>query len=76
MVGKLITFEGPDGAGKTSALEAVVARLQKEVSQEIVVTREPGGNPISEQIRQIILDVKNTAMDDRTEALLLSLIHI
>lgn len=70
MVGKLITFEGPDGAGKTSALEAVVARLQKEVSQEIVVTREPGGNPISEQIRQIILDVKNTAMDDRTEALL------
>lgn len=70
MAGLLITFEGPDGAGKTSALTELVPRLQQIVRRPIVVTREPGGNPISEAIRQIILDPKNTAMDKRTEALL------
>ncbi|KRL58660.1 dTMP kinase [Latilactobacillus fuchuensis] len=70
MAGQFITFEGPDGAGKTSVLEAVVPILREMSSKEIVVTREPGGNPISEKIRQVILDVANTAMDDRTEALL------
>lgn len=70
VVGKLITFEGPDGAGKTSALMAVVPLLESKCNQDIIVTREPGGNPIAEKIRNVILDVENTAMDDRTEALL------
>ena len=64
-----ITLEGPEGSGKTTAVEAAVKRLQ-ELGYEIVRTREPGGTPIAEQIRNVILDKANTAMDSRTEALL------
>ena len=64
-----ITLEGPEGSGKTTAVEAAVKRLQ-EMGYEIVRTREPGGTPIAEQIRNVILDKQNTAMDGRTEALL------
>ncbi|MFB9768310.1 dTMP kinase [Lactiplantibacillus modestisalitolerans] len=70
LTGKLVTFEGPDGAGKTSALNAIVAKLKPRLGDRLVVTREPGGNHISEAIRTIILDRNNTMMDDRTEALL------
>ncbi|WP_318767081.1 dTMP kinase [Lactiplantibacillus carotarum] len=70
LTGKLVTFEGPDGAGKTSALNAIVAEIQSRLGNRLVVTREPGGNHISEAIRTIILDRQNTMMDDRTEALL------
>lgn len=64
-----ITLEGPEGSGKTSAMQAVIARLKQE-SYQILETREPGGTPIAEQIRQIILDKKNIALDARAEALL------
>ena len=64
-----ITLEGPEGSGKTTAVEAAVKKLQ-EMGYEIVRTREPGGTPIAEQIRNVILDKENTAMDPRTEALL------
>lgn len=69
MKGLFITFEGPDGSGKTSVATAVCERL-KQLGYEVVHTREPGGIEISEEIRNIILDPKNTAMDARTEALL------
>lgn len=64
-----ITLEGPEGSGKTSATKFAVNKL-KEMGYEIVETREPGGTPIAEQIRNIILDKNNKAMDARTEALL------
>ena len=64
-----ITLEGPEGSGKTTAVETAVNKL-KEMGYEIVRTREPGGTPISEQIRNVILDKENTMMDPRTEALL------
>lgn len=64
-----ITLEGPEGSGKTTAVEAAVNKLI-EMGYEIVRTREPGGTPIAEQIRNVILDKGNTAMDGRTEALL------
>ena len=64
-----ITLEGPEGSGKTTAVESAVKKLQ-ELGYEIVRTREPGGTPIAEQIRNVILDKGNTAMDPRTEALL------
>ena len=64
-----ITLEGPEGSGKTTAVKAAVAKL-KELGYEVVQTREPGGTPISEQIRNVILDKANTTMDGRTEALL------
>ena len=64
-----ITLEGPEGSGKTTAVEAAVKELEKR-GYQIVRTREPGGTPISEQIRNVILDKENTMMDPRTEALL------
>ena len=64
-----ITLEGPEGSGKTTAVEAAVKQLEK-MGYQIVRTREPGGTPIAEQIRNVILDKNNTAMDPRTEALL------
>lgn len=64
-----ITLEGPEGSGKTTAVEFAVNRLI-EMGYEIVRTREPGGTPIAEQIRNVILDKENTKMDPRTEALL------
>ena len=64
-----ITLEGPEGSGKTTAVESAVKKLE-EMGYQIVRTREPGGTPISEQIRNVILDKANTAMDGRTEALL------
>lgn len=68
--GKLITFEGPDGAGKTTVLEAIIPLLEKAGYQDIMTTREPGGVAIAESIREVILDVNNTAMDAKTELLL------
>lgn len=64
-----ITFEGPDGAGKTSVLKQVVERLQQH-NIEVMATREPGGIEIAEKIREIILDPAHTTMDNHTEALL------
>ena len=64
-----ITIEGPEGSGKTTAVDAAVKELEK-MGYQIVRTREPGGTPIAEQIRNVILDKNNTAMDQRTEALL------
>ncbi|MBY5033993.1 dTMP kinase [Streptococcus gallolyticus] len=67
--GIFITFEGPDGAGKTSVLQALLPQLEA-LGREIVTTREPGGVAIAESIREVILEPKNTAMDDKTELLL------
>ena len=64
-----ITLEGPEGSGKTTAVEFAVNKLL-EMGYEIVRTREPGGTIISEQIRNVILDKAITAMVARTEALL------
>lgn len=64
-----ITFEGGEGSGKSTAIRQIVAQLEKE-GYQVVLTREPGGTPISEEIRNVILDKKNTDMDPRTEALL------
>jgi len=64
-----ITIEGPEGSGKSTATETVINRL-RELGYDVVKTREPGGTPISEQIRNVILDKENKTMDGRTEALL------
>lgn len=64
-----ITFEGPDGSGKSTVIKAVYERLIND-GYSVILTREPGGTPIAEKIRDIILDNSNTALDARTEALL------
>jgi dTMP kinase len=67
--GLFITFEGPEGAGKTSVIQKLAKELEDR-SYPIILTREPGGIAIAEQIRSVILDCDNTEMDPRTEALL------
>ena len=70
MDGIFITLEGPDGSGKTTALKAIFEELKTLTDKQIVSTREPGGSPIAEKIREIILDTAHTEMDARTESLL------
>jgi dTMP kinase len=67
--GIFITIEGPEGAGKTTIIEMLLEKLESE-GYPIMKTREPGGIEIAEQIRSVILNKNNTAMDGRTEALL------
>lgn len=69
MAGVFITFEGGEGSGKTTIASLVKEQLEKE-GYQVVLTREPGGVDIAEEIRNVILDVKNTNMDKKTEALL------
>jgi len=64
-----ITFEGGEGAGKSTTIKRLVSALKLD-GYQIVLTREPGGTPISEEIRNVILDLKNIDMDPMTEALL------
>ena len=67
--GLFITFEGPEGAGKTTVITKIYDRLKAE-GRQVVLTREPGGIRIAEKIRMVILDTDNIEMDAKTEALL------
>lgn len=69
MKGRFITFEGPDGSGKGTIIKYVKKYLEKN-NIDYILTREPGGVEISEEIREIILNKKHLSMDERTEALL------
>lgn len=69
MRGKFITFEGCEGSGKSTQLKLLSEYLTK-AGVDFILTREPGGSGISEDIRKIILNGKNTAMCDECEALL------
>lgn len=67
--GVIISFEGPDGSGKTSVLERIIPLLQAQ-GLSVLATREPGGVAIAERIREVILDVHHVNMDYKTELLL------
>lgn len=69
MKGLFITFEGTEGSGKTTVIEKV-EQYYLEKGYKVIRTREPGGSKIAEDIRNVILDVNNTAMDSITEAML------
>ena len=68
MRGKFITLEGIDGAGKSTHLEWLASRLRGDGKREVVVTREPGGTPLGEKLRALLL---HEAMDIGTETLLM-----
>lgn len=70
MKGYFVSFEGPDGAGKSTVLKEVLAEIAPQLKTQYLVTREPGGSKIAEKIRDIILDPANDKMDPKTEALL------
>src|SRR5690606_38969758 len=68
---RFITVEGCDGAGKTTAIATIKACIEA-VGHEVVVTREPGGTPLAEQIRQLLLPcVDGEAPVAETELLLM-----
>lgn len=68
-MGCFITFEGIEGCGKTTQLQ-LLARTLMSRGHEVTVTREPGGCPISDRVREILLDAGNSAMTSMTELLL------
>lgn len=72
MKGYFISFEGPDGAGKSTVLSQVLRQIKPNLSAPYLLTREPGGHgsEIAEKIRTLILDPANKKMAARTEALL------
>lgn len=67
--GLFVSFEGGDGAGKSTQVRLLRAAIER-AGYEATVTREPGGTEISERLRRLVLDPALTAMSDRTEALL------
>lgn len=69
MSGLFITLEGPDGCGKSSQV-APLADYLRSKGRIVFTTREPGGTAISDQVRQILMAMKNTSMHPRTELLL------
>lgn len=69
MKGIFITLEGGEGSGKTTVINNI-EKYFKNKGRNVITTREPGGIAISEQIRNIILDVNNTTMTKETETLL------
>ena len=69
MRGKFITFEGCEGSGKSTQIRLLSEKLTA-AGVDFIVTREPGGSDVAEQIRRIILDGKNVSMCDECEALL------
>jgi len=69
-MGYFITFEGPDGSGKTTQAHLLAEWLRE--SHDVVLTREPGGTEIGDQIRAVLHDPQNVAMDARAEILLYS----
>lgn len=66
-----ITFEGPDGSGKSTQISRLAERL-RAAGYAVLQTREPGGTTIGEQIRHVLHDLDNTAMQPRAELLLYS----
>jgi dTMP kinase len=68
--GRFITFEGPEGSGKSTQLRMLAERLRK-AGRDVLETQEPGGTPIGVQIRHVLLDAKNRELCPTAELLLM-----
>jgi len=71
MAGVFITFEGPEGSGKTTQIQALYEHLRSQ-GHQVLLTREPGGTSIGDQIRAVFLDPRNQEMEPQAEVLLVS----
>lgn len=69
MNGLFITFEGPDGSGKTTQIKKTADKV-KALGKDVVLTREPGGTALGEAVRKILLDPQQTNLADSAEVLL------
>lgn len=69
MSGLFITLEGPEGAGKSTNREYLAARL-REQGIDVLLTREPGGTPLAERVRELLLAPSDETMASDTELLL------
>lgn len=69
MTGVFVTFEGPDGAGKSTQIRKFTHYLE-EKGIPFLLTREPGGTPLGDRVRQVVLDPDSGVVDDRAETLL------
>ncbi|MBS9336581.1 dTMP kinase [Fructobacillus papyrifericola] len=67
-----ITFEGPEGAGKTTAIQAILPEIEKLSQKQVLLTREPGGNQMAEAIRDLLKVQTDPAIDSWTEVFLLA----
>jgi dTMP kinase len=70
-VSLFITLEGPDGGGKSTQARLLAEHL-RSLGHDVLQTREPGGTPIGDQIRRVLMHLENTPMHPRTEILLFS----
>jgi dTMP kinase len=70
MSGRFISIEGMDGAGKTSVMSTLVQWISSQ-GQEVITTREPGGTPLAESLRELLLAQREEKVDDDTELLLM-----
>lgn len=71
MKGKFIVLEGIEGAGKTTAQQAIIEELQAQGITDLVFTREPGGTPLAEKLRQLIKHETEESVTDKAELLML-----
>ena len=67
--GILITFEGNEGCGKSTQIQ-LLYRLLKKKGKKVFLTREPGGTPIGDELRRVLLDVRHKKMSPLSETLL------
>lgn len=70
MIGKFISIEGIEGAGKSTQIQFIKTYLER-FDQSVVMTREPGGTPLAEEIRELLLKPREAGMSDDTELLLM-----
>ena len=70
--GLFIVLEGVEGAGKSTQAALLAKRMRTDMGVEVVLTREPGGTPLAEQLREIILKAGDTPVNERSEALVMA----
>lgn len=70
MTGKFISVEGIEGAGKSTQIQFIKSYLEN-FNKSVIVTREPGGTPLGEEIRELLLRPRKDGMSDDTELLLM-----
>ena len=70
--GLFVAFEGVEGVGKSTQAQLLAQRIRSELNREAVLTREPGGTPLAEELRKLVLVNANEPIDARTEALIMA----